>query len=83
MSWFKSKKEKTEPQPQPRYHVNFWNRCDGSIINKDLNVIPRVGERVTMNDVFDVNSKCIFYTVTNVYHYLENNMIIIILDEPP
>lgn len=80
MGWFR-KVKKDEEKPRSRYSVTFWNKCDGSIVSKQLDVIPRVGEKVLTNDVF--KGRCIFYEVMHVYHFLENDMIVIVLDEPP
>ena len=79
------KRKKEEPVPRPKYSVVFWDRSaqpqDGVIFTKQVEVIPRVGERVMLGSVFDHTSK--FLEVIQVHHVIGDNNIIIVLDEPP
>ena len=88
MCWFR-KRKKEAPSPRPKYSVTFWDRSvspQGNVIfTKQVEAIPRAGEKVMLGSIFDHPSPSKFLEVVNIYHIIgdKDNNIIIVLDEPP
>ena len=86
MCWFR-KRKKEAPVLRPKYSVTFWDRSaspQGNVIfTKQVEVIPRTGEKVMLGSIFDHPSK--FLEVVNIYHIIgdKDNNIIVVVDEPP
>jgi hypothetical protein len=80
MSWFK-KNKKVEEKPLPKHKITVWGKKCNIFKTVRLDIIPRVGERVMLESIFDKNSP--FYEVIQVYHMIGDNNIVVVVDEPP
>lgn len=80
MGWFR-KVKKSEEKPLPKHKITVWSRNFQVFKSVQVDVIPRVGERILLDSIFSKNSK--FHEVIQVYHMIGDNNIIVVVDDPP